>query len=160
MQILTIVMLLHNIVNCTNLITSKPILSGVLPNGVYGQLLSICSSIALVAILSPFLHPQYEISLPCFSLYFFIPTFSGLPLNVKSSLVSVGSIYIMNFLPSYTQIPSNYASSPFSDEEVWLHLPFNMECTFFCPLLQLHMLKILHFDWCNVTKVPLSLSRK
>lgn len=76
-QILTIVMLLHNTVNCTNLIISKPTLCGVLPNGVYGQLLSICSSIVLVAILSLFLHPQYEISLPCFSLYFFIPTFSG-----------------------------------------------------------------------------------
>lgn len=108
-------MLLHNTVNCTNLITSKPILSGVLPNGVYGQLLSICSSIALVAILSASLHPQYEISLPSFSLYFFIPTFLGLPLNVKSSLVSVGSHLYYKFPGT---LHSNYASSPFSNEEV------------------------------------------
>lgn len=52
---------------------------------------SFCPSIlplscCLVAILSPFLHPQYEISLPCFSLYLF-PLVLHLPLNVKPSLV-------------------------------------------------------------------------
>lgn len=72
---MTTATLLHNTVNCINVIISKPILCGVLLNGANGQILSICSSIALVAIPSPFLHPQYEISLPLFPL-FFIPTFS------------------------------------------------------------------------------------
>lgn len=69
-------MLLYNPVNCINQRMSKVIHCGVLLNGAYEQFLSMCSSIALVAILSPFPHPQYKISLPLFSLYFFIPTFS------------------------------------------------------------------------------------
>lgn len=153
---MTIAMLLHNTVNCINLIISKPILCGVLLNGANGKLLSICSSIALVAIPSPFLHPQYEISLPLFSLYFLFLLFLHLP------LVSAGSTYIASFLQLQSQIPSNSASSPFAHEKVWFHLPFNMDCTLFCPLLQCthDMLNVFHFNAYHVRMILFYLSRK
>lgn len=148
-------MLLCSTVNCINLVIPL----WVLPNGVDGQLSSICSSIALVAILSPFLHPQYKISLPCFSLSLFL-LFQCLPLNVKPSLVSIGYTYIINFLWPYSQIPTNYAPSPFADENVCFHLPFSKECTLFCLLLQYthDILKVFHFDWCNVRMILFCLS--
>lgn len=119
-------MLLHNTVNCINLRISKPILCGVLLNGVYGQLLSMYSFIALVATLSPFLHPQYKISLLLFSLSIFIPTFSIFLLSAQAPhTLSVS----FNFRPRYHQ----------NVHLLHLHIrkcDFSMECTLFCPLLQ------------------------
>lgn len=70
-------MLPHNTVNCINLSISKPILCGVLLNGAYGPFLSMCSFFHCPCCnIFSFSHPQYKISLPLFSLCFFIPTFS------------------------------------------------------------------------------------
>lgn len=119
-------MLLHNAVNCINLRISKLILCGVLLNWVYDQLWSMCSFIALVATLPPFLHPQYKISLLLFSLYIFIPTFS-----VSSSC--------QRRLHLHCQFPSTSDQDSINVHLLHLHIrkcDFNMECTLFCPLLQ------------------------
>lgn len=88
--------------------------------------------------------------------------FVGLPLNVKSSLVSLGSIYIIiGFLPPYTPryhqtlypLCFQMKKCDFAYLSIW-----NVHC--FVPSSSVRMLKVFHFDWCNVRKILLSLSRK
>lgn len=98
---MTIAILLHDTGNCINLRFSKPIICGVLLNGAYGQLLSKCSSTALVAILSPFLHPQYKISLPFFPIFFYSYLFYIFPLSAQAPSTLLVSI---NLSPRHHQI--------------------------------------------------------